>query len=89
MNIIVSYEFIRRSLQVNVTAVIEEIIEKTRFHYFLISYNNIDFYKNIWDQRLHNQSVIVNYTAGYICLIKLSKGGREDDFWLEHYIDSD
>lgn len=50
IGIIVSYESIRHSLQVNATAVIEEIIEKTRFHHFFISYDNIDFYKNVWDQ---------------------------------------
>ncbi len=69
IGIIVSYESIRRGLQVNATAVIEEIVEKTRFHRFFISYDNMDFYDNVRDQQLHNRSAIVNYTAGYICFI--------------------
>ncbi len=89
IGIIVSYESIRRGLQVNATAVMEEIIEKTRFHSFFISYDNMDFYENVQDQRLHNRSAIVNYTTRYICFMKPLKGSREDDIWLEHYIDSD
>ena len=89
MGIIVSYESIRRGLQVNAAAVMEEIVEKTRFHRFFISYDNMDFYENVRDQRLHNQSAIVNYTSGYICFMKPPEGGREDDTWLERYIDSD
>ena len=76
-------------MQVNATAVIEEIIEKTRFHRFFISYDNIDFYKNVWDQQLHNWSAIINYTFGYICFMKPPEGGREYHTWLERYIDSD
>ena len=79
MGIIVLYESIRRNLQVNATAVIEEIIEKTRFHRFFILYNNMDFYENVRDQRLHNRSAIINYTFGYICFIKPSEGDREDN----------
>ena len=87
MSIIVLYESIRRSLQVNAAAVMEEIVEKTRFHCFFISYDNIDFYENIRDQRLHNRSAIINYTSGYICFMKPLKGSRKDDTWLERYID--
>ena len=85
--IIVLYESIWRGLQVNTIAVIEEIVEKTRFHRFFISYDNIDFYENVRDQRLHNQSAIVNYTFGYIYFMKSTEDGREDNTWLEHYID--
>ncbi len=89
MGIIVSYESIWRGLQVNAAAVMEEIVEKTRFHHFFILYDNMDFYENVQDQRLHNRGVIVNYTARYICFMKPSEGGREDDTWLERYINSD
>ena len=78
MGIIVSYESIWRGLQVNAAAVMKEIVEKTRFNRFFISYNNMDFYKNVRDQQLHNRSAIVNYTAGYICFMKPPEGGRED-----------
>lgn len=88
MGIIVSYESIRRGLQVNAKAVMEEIANKTRFHRFYISYDNINFYEHVRDQRLHNWSAIVNYTAVYICFMKTPEEGREDDTWLERYIDS-
>ena len=87
MGVIVLYESIRRGLQVNATAVMEEIVEKTRFHRFLISYDNMDFYENVWDQRLYNRSAILNYTSGYICFIKPPEDGKKDDTWLERYID--
>ena len=67
----------------------EEIVEKTRFYCFFILYDNIDFYKNVRDQQLHNQSAIINYTARYICFIKPLEDNREDDTWLERYIDLD
>ncbi len=79
MSIIVSYESIWHGLQVNAAAVIEEIVEKTRFHRFFISYDNMNFYENVRDQQLYNRSVIVNYIARYICFIKPPKGGKEDD----------
>ncbi len=50
MGIIVLYESIRHGLHVKLIAVIEEIVEKTRFHSFFISYDNIDFYDNVRDQ---------------------------------------
>ncbi len=87
MDIIVSYESIRQGLQINAKAVMQEIAEKTRFYRFFILYDNINFYEYVWDQQLHNRSVIVNYTARYICFIKTLEEGREDNTWLEHYID--
>ena len=47
MDIIVSYKSIWHNLQVNTIAVIDEIVVKTWFHHFYISYDNMDFYENI------------------------------------------
>ena len=79
MGIIVSYESIQCGLQVNAAAVMKEIVEKTRLHRFFISYDNMDFYENVRDQRIHNRSAILNYTAGYVCFMKTPEEGREDD----------
>ena len=49
MDIIVLYESIRRGLQVNAIAIMEKIVEKTWFHRFFISYDNMDFYENVRD----------------------------------------
>ena len=58
-----------------------------QFHRFFISYDSMNFYEYVRDQQLHNQSAIVNYTAGYICFMKTLEEGRKDDTWLERYID--
>lgn len=36
---------------------------------------------------MHNQSAILNYIARYICFIKSPKSDREDNTWLEYYLD--
>lgn len=87
MCMIVLYESIWRNLQLNAKAVIEKIVNKTRFHYFFILYDNMNFYEHVRDQQLYNWSALVNYTAKYICFIKTAEEGKEDDTWLEWYID--
>lgn len=59
---------------------------KTRLHYFFITYNNINFYDHVRDQQLHNQSTLVNYTGRYIYFIKIPEESRENNTWLERYI---
>lgn len=86
IGIIVLYESISRGLQINAKAIIEEIINKTRFYRFFILYNNINFYKHVWNQQLYNWSILINYTAGYIYFMKTSEEGEEDNTWLESYI---
>lgn len=45
---------------------LEEQIKSQRFFIF---YNNMHFYKNVFDQHLYNKTYIVNYTARYICFM--------------------
>lgn len=47
MGIIVLSESIQHGLKANIKAIIKKIVEKTRFHYFFILYDNIDFYEHI------------------------------------------
>lgn len=47
----------------------------------------MDFYEYVWNQQLHNWSAMVNYAFEYICFMKTPKKSREDDTWLEYYID--
>ena len=70
MGLFVSYKSLRCNLQANAKAIIEEILEKTQTQQFFISYDNKNFYKNVHDQRIYNCSILVSYTAGYICFIK-------------------
>lgn len=47
MGMIVLYKSIQRGLQVNAKAVIEEIVNKTRFYRFFILYDNMNFYEYV------------------------------------------
>lgn len=79
MDIIVIYESIWCSVQVNAIAIMKKIAKNTRLHRFFISYNNIDFYEYVRDQQLCNGSTIVNDTNKYICFMKYSEDGKEAD----------
>ena len=52
----------------------EEVLEKTQTQQFFILCNNINFYKNVCDQKIYNRSGLVSYTAGYIYFIKTLNG---------------
>ena len=43
--------------------------ERVKIQRFFISYNNMNFYKNIYDQRLYNKAHRVNYTSRCICFM--------------------
>lgn len=84
----VSYEFLRHGLQSNAKAVIDLIIEKTQSQQFFISYNNMNFYENVRNQRLFNCSFLLNYIVGYICFMKTNHCIEDGtDSWEEQYID--
>lgn len=80
MSTLVLYESLRCGLQANAKAVIETILKKTQNHRFFISYENINFYKNIRDQQIFNCSALVNYTAGYIYFMKTLNGINNLDY---------
>ena len=42
------------------------LAERTQKQRFFISYDNLNFYKQVRDQRSHNRAHQVNYTAGYV-----------------------
>lgn len=42
------------------------LAERTQKERFFISYDNLNFYKHVRDQRSHNRAHQVNYTAGYV-----------------------
>lgn len=42
------------------------LCKRVNIERFLISYDNINFYKKFQDQRVHNKSHQVAYTAGYL-----------------------
>lgn len=47
-------------------------------------------YGHARNQKIHNQSALVNYTAGYICFRKTPRSiDNSDNTWAEQYIDND
>lgn len=46
----------------------------------------MNFYEHVWNQQLHNQSIMVNYITGYIYFMKTWEENIEDHTWLKHYI---
>jgi hypothetical protein len=65
----VSYETILKALRYNAEAsrhLLRKVVKQGRF---FISFDNMNFYRNVRDQRIHNRSHQVNYTAGYICVM--------------------
>ncbi len=89
MSLLVSYKSLRRSLQANAKAVMEEILEKTQTRQFFISYDNMNFYENVRDQRIYNCSSLISYTTGYICFMKTPNGiENPTNSWEDEYIDS-
>lgn len=74
MGLVVSNETIRRALQINARAILSMLDERIKNQQFFISYDNMNFYENVRDQRLYNKVHMVNYTAGYICFMNAPDG---------------
>lgn len=90
MGMIVLYESICRGLYINAKVVMDTIIEKTRISQFFVLYNNMNVYEHARDQKIHNQSALVNYIAGYICFMKTPGSiDDSDNTWAKQYIDND
>lgn len=76
---LVSYESLRYGLQANAKVIMEAIMEKTKNCQFFISYDNINFYENVRNQRIFNCNALVNYIVGYICFIKIPNNIENPD----------
>lgn len=63
-----------RVFQVNTQAILFRLDKLAQSQRLFILYNNINFYKKVCDQRLHNKAHIVNYTAEYVCFINAADG---------------
>lgn len=76
-------------MQANATAVKELIPEKTLTKRSFISYDSMNYYEHVRDQRLFNKSEQVNYTAGYLCFMTTPSSETEIDSWQESYLCAD
>ena len=69
----VAYETVIRALRDNGDASHRKLLEAIRHHRFFVCFDNMNFYRNVRDQRQHNRGHQVNYTAGYVCLMNYRK----------------
>ena len=73
MGLVVSYKIVLQALNTNGQAVLRMLCKRVNIKQFFLSYDNINFYKKVQDQRVHNKNYQVVYIAGYICFMKGQK----------------
>lgn len=83
------YETIRRALEANANAISKKLEEKAWNRRFFSSYDNTNFYKHRRDERLHNGSVQVAYTAGYVYFMHSAHDEVENANWKQCYLNAD
>lgn len=74
MSFIVSNKTIWQAFQINAQAIFSRLNKQAQSQWLFILYNNINFYKRVYNQRLHNKAYIVNYTTKYIYFINIIDG---------------
>ena len=74
MGVVVSSETICQALKTNADAILNNLQDRVQSERFFISYDNMNFYERVRDQRLHNRARMLSYTAGYVCFMKASDG---------------
>lgn len=85
LGVLVSYETIRVILKFNASAVKTRLKELVWQDRFFLSFDNMNFYARVRDQRLHNKNRQINFTAGYICKMSTNAATDEtnwDQTWL-------
>ena len=70
MGLVVSYKIVGQALNANRQAVLRMLCEKVNIEQFFISDDNMNFYKKVQDQRIHNKNHQVAYTTSYLCFMK-------------------
>lgn len=68
----ISYETVVSALRRNGEASLKQLPEETRHRRFFVSFDNMNFIRNVRDQRTHNHSHQVNYTAGFAGVMPLA-----------------
>lgn len=70
IGLVVLYKTVRQTLNANGQAVLRMLCERVNIEQFFLSYDNMNFYKKVQDQRTHNKNHQVAYSARYICFMK-------------------
>ena len=70
MSLVVSYKTVWQALNANKQAVLRLLCKKVTVKQFFLFYDNMNFYKKVQDQKVHNKNHQVIYIPRYICFIK-------------------
>ena len=70
MGLIILYKTVWQILNANKQAILRLFCKKVNVKQFFLSYDNINFYKKVQDQRIYNKYYQIAYTTGYICFMK-------------------
>ena len=70
MGLVVLYKAIWQALNANGQAVLKMLCERVNVKPFLLSYDNMNFYRKVQDQRVDNKNYQVVYIAGYVFFMK-------------------
>ncbi len=70
MSLVASYKTIRQALNANGQVVLRLLCKRVNVERFFLSYDNVNFYKKVQDQRVHNKNYQVAYTTRYIYFMK-------------------
>lgn len=66
----ISYETVISALRRNGEASLKQLRKEIQHRRFFVSFDNMNFFQNVRDQRMHNHARQVNYTAGYVCIME-------------------
>ena len=66
----ISYETVVWALRQNREVSLKQLREEILQRRFFVSFDNMNFFRNVRGQCMHNHSHQVNYTAGFVCIMK-------------------
>ena len=81
MSLIVLYKIVQQALNANGQAILRLLCEKVNVERFFLSYDNMNFYEKVQNQKVHNKNHQIVYTARYLCFMK----GKAS--FLHHIVD--
>lgn len=69
----IAYETVISALRRNGEAAITKLHGEIRHRRSFVSFDNMNFFHNVRDQRMHNHAHQINYTVGFVCIMKFCK----------------
>ncbi len=70
MGLVILYKIVWQILNANEQGVLRLLCKKVNIERFFLFYDNMNFYKKVQDQKIHNKNHQVAYITRYVCFIK-------------------